>query len=254
MLAGAAAVVLPSAGDLARRASFPRVRRRIGFFLVVVGLVATVIGVASGCGSLFSFSGRHPIAVHELKPGTPVRQAITAKSGKRYTLAVQVVFEREGLATSNGALVVEAQLPLVASLEETKAVGWLDPNEPPTVLYGQSTNPQARGPAAGRDGPGARSGRSAGPPELVAERLVGPYLAPFDRDITYVVDLGPDRLGRAQVKEARIVVYDDTLPPAVTVAFVAAAAGVTALMSGASMLAYGLLHARRGGARRRPNV
>jgi len=225
------------------------VRRRIGFFLVIVGLVATVIGVASGCGSLFSFRGRHPIAVRELTPGTPLRQAIPAKSGKRYTLAVQVVFERDGLASSNGALVVEAQLPLVASLEDAKAVGWLDPTEPPTVLYGQTTNPQARGPAGAGEG-----GRPSGTPELVAERLIGPYLAPFDRDITYVVDLGPDRLGRAQVKEARVVVYDDTLPPSVTLAFGAAAAGVLALVSGTSMLAYGLLRTRRGGARRRPNV
>lgn len=222
-------------------------RRRIGFFLVIVGLVATVIGIASGCGSLFSFNGRHPIAVRELKPGTPVRQAFPAKSGKRYTLAVQVVFEREGLSASNGALVVEAQLPLVASLEDAKAVGWLDPNEPPTVLYGQSTNPHVRRPAG-------EGGRPAGPPEIVAERLIGPYLAPFDRDITYVVDLGPDRLGRAQLKEVRVVVYDDTLPTSVMVAFGAAVAGALALIGGTFVLLLGLLRARRGGARRRPNV
>ena len=222
-------------------------RRRIGFFLVVVGLVATVIGIASGCGSLFSFNGRHPIAVTALTPGTPVLQAIPARSGKRYTLAVQVVFEREGLDQSNGALVVEARLPLVASLANARVVGWLDPNEPPTVLYGQSTNPNVRRPRG-------EGGRPAGPTELVAERLIGPYLAPFDKEIRYTVDLGPDRLGKARVKEVRVVVYDDTLPIAVTVAFGAAGAGLLTLICGAILLLFGLLRARRGGARRRPSV
>jgi hypothetical protein len=222
------------------------VRRKIGFFLVIVGLVATVVGIASGCGSLFTFSGRHPIAQHALTPGTPLRQSFLAKGGKRYTLAVQVVFEREGLVESNGALVVDAKLPLVASLEDAKAVGWIDPAEPPTVLYGQSTNPSARQRGEG--------GRAVGPAELVAERLIGPYLAPFDRELTFAVDLGPDRVGRAQVKEVRIVVYDDTLPGSITVAFVAASAGVVALISGTILLLIGLLRPRRGGARRRPNV
>jgi hypothetical protein len=218
------------------------VRRRIGLILVVVGLVATIIGVASGCGSLFSFNGRHPIAVHVLTPGAPLRETLHARSGKRYTLAVQVVFEREGLLESNGALVVEAKLPLVASLGGAKAVGWLDPNEPPTVLYGQSTNPNVRRP------------HGSGPTELVAERLIGPYLAPFEEPIAYAVDLGPDTEGKAHVKEVRIVVYDDTLPTSVTVAFAGAAAGIVALISGTILLLLGLLRARRGGARRRPNV
>lgn len=227
---------------LSARASFSRVRRRLGFFLVIVGLVATVIGIASGCGSLFSFNGRHPIAVHALTPGTPLRQMVPAKSGKRYTLAVQVVFEREGLAESNGALVVEARFPVVASIGASKVTGWLDPNEPPTVLYGQSANPNVRRP------------RGAGPAELAAERLVGPYLAPFEEDVPCLVDLGPDRLGKAQVKEARVVVYDDTLPSAVTLAFAAAAGGAMALISGTIMLLFGLLRARPGGARRRQIV
>lgn len=217
-------------------------RRRLGLLLVVVGLVATIIGAASGCGSLFSFNGRHPIGVHAVELGTPLRQAIPAKSGKRYTVAVQVVFEREGLASANGALLVEAQLPLVASLGDLKAVGWIDPNEPPTVLYGQSTNPHERRPAG------------AGPSELVAERLLGPYLVRFDREIPYVVDLGPDRIGRAQVKAVRVVVYDDTLPMSVTLAFGGAGLGLLALASGSLMLLFGLLRARRGGARRRANV
>lgn len=222
-------------------------RRRLGLFLVVVGLVATVVGVASGCGSLFSFNGRHPIAVHALTPGTPVRQTVRGRSGKRYTLAVQVVFEREGLGESSGALVVDARFPLIASLEDAKVASWLDPNEPPTVLYGQSTNPHVRRPRG-------EGGKLAGPPELVAERLIGPYLAPFDKDLHYLVDVGPDRLGTARVKEVRVVVYDDALPVAVTLAFGAAGAGLITLVCGAFLLLFGLLRTRRGGARRRPNV
>jgi hypothetical protein len=90
--------------------------------------------------------------------------------------------------------------------------------------------------------------------ELVAERLVGPYLAPFEQDLTFDVDLGPDRLAKAQVKEARVIVYDDRLPTSVTVALGAAAGGVIALISGTTVLLFGLLRKRRGGARRRQNV
>lgn len=217
-------------------------RRTLGLFLVVFGLVASIVGAASGCGSLFSFNGRHPIAVYPLTPGAPIHRTIPAKSGTRYTLAVQVLFEREGLLEESGALVVEAHFPLLASLERAKAVGWLDPNEPPTVLYGQSTNPNVRRP------------RDAGAVELVAERLVGPFLAPFEQDLGFDVDLGPDRLAKARVKEARVIVYDDRLPTSLKVAFAAASGGVIALVSGTVLLLLGFLRKRRGGAQRRQNV
>ena len=223
-------------------------RRGLGFILVVLGLVAVVVGTAAGCGAFFSFNGRHPVAAQPLVPGTPIRQTFPAQAGKRYTLAVHVVFEREDLPLRDGMLVVEAQLPLVASLEDSsgvaiaKAVGWIDPSEPPTVLYGSGADPHQRRPAG------------AGPAELVAERLVGVYNAPGDRDVTYAVDLGPDRLGKAQVKEARVVLYDDALPVRVTVAFIAAAAGAVALVAGLILLLFGLFRARRGGARPRQIV
>ena len=111
-----------------------------------------VTGVASGCGSLFSFNGRHPVAVEPLVPGVPLRKTFPAKAGKRYTLAIQVVFEREGLAELNGQVVLEAKLPLMASIEDmsgvavAKAVGWIDPNEPPTVLMGRASDAQQRRP------------------------------------------------------------------------------------------------------------
>jgi len=224
------------------------VRRSVSLLLVVVGLVALVVGVASGCGTLFSFNGRHPVAVEPLVPGTPLRKAFPAKAGKRYTLAVHVVFEREGLAEVNGQLVVEARLPIVASIEDesgvaaARVVGWIDPNEPPTVLYGHAASAHQRRPMG------------VGPAELVAERLVGPYRPAVDRAVTYVVELGTDRFDKARVKETRIAIYDDTLPASITVAFVGAGAGALALASGVISLFFGLFRARRGGTRRRQIV
>lgn len=229
-------------------ASARNMRRRLAFFLVLVGIVAVVIGSASGCGTLFSFNGRHPIEVRPVVLGTPLRSSFRAKAGKRYTIAVHVVFEREGLAELNGQMVVEAQLPLDASIEDSsgvavaKAVGWLDPNVPPTVLYGHGASAHQRRPMG------------VAPAELVAERLVGPITVSSDRDVPYAVSLGRDSVGRAQIKEVRMVLYDDTLPVSISIAFGAAAAGVIALVVGTIMLFFGLFRARRGGARRRQIV
>ncbi len=219
-------------------------RRRLPFFLVALGLVALVVGMASGCGTLFSYNGRHALFVEPLVPGVPLRKAFPAKAGKRYTLAVHVVFEREGLAEVNGQLQVLAQLPLVASIEDTsgvavaKAVGWIDPNEPPTVLYGHASEAHQRRPMG------------IGPAELVAERLVGPYVPALDREVTYAVDLGPDRIAESRIKEARLVIYDDALPRSIALAFAAAGAGAVALAAGAIMLLFGVFRSRRGGKRR----
>jgi hypothetical protein len=220
------------------------VHRRLAFFLVAIGLVALVTGIASGCGTLFSFNGRHAVFVEPLVPGVPMRKAFPAKAGKRYTLAVHVVFEREGLTEVEGRLVVEAKMPLMASLEDpsgvaiAKAVGWLDPSEPPTVLYGHGADAHQRRPMG------------VGPAELVAERLVGPITPAVDRDVTYAVDLGTDRIGKTSLKQARIVIYDDTLPRSITLAFVAAGAGALALVAGSILLFFGLLRGSRGGKRR----
>jgi hypothetical protein len=221
------------------------VRRRLAFSLIVLGLVAVVVGTAMGCGRLFSYNGRHPVVLEPLVLGTPIRKTFPARAGKRYTIAVHVVFDREGLPEANGALVVEAELPISATIEDTSGVavakisGSLDPNAPPTVLYGQDANPHQRRP------PGV------GPAELVAERLLGPYTASADRDVPYVVDLEADRIGKTRIKEARVVVYDDTLPTSITAAFVSAVAGGIALVFGAILLFFGLFRSRRGGDRRR---
>jgi hypothetical protein len=89
-----------------------------------------------------------------------------------------------------------------------------------------------------------------GPAELVAERLVGPITPAVDRDVTYAVDLGTDRIGKTSLKQARIVIYDDTLPRSITLAFVAAGAGALALVAGSILLFFGLLRGSRGGKRR----
>ena len=190
-------------------------RRRLGFVLVILGIVAAIVGTASGCGSLFTFSGRHPILVAPLVIGAPLRQAVP---------------------------VVEAQLPLVASLETAAVTGTLDPREPPNVLYGQSTNRNVRAP------------HGAGPRELMVERLVGPWVATSDSNIACAVDLGPDRLARARVIEARIIVYDDRLPRAITAALAVGGGGLIALVSGTILVLFGGRRKGRGGARRRPIV
>jgi hypothetical protein len=226
----------------------PRVRRSLAFLLVAIGLVALVVGVASGCGTLFSYNGRHPIAVQPLAVGTPLRHTFPGKAGRRYTVAVHVVFDRDAVPESNGQLVVEARFPLVASIEDAaglpaaKITGWLDPSQPPTVLYGHSASATQRRPMG------------AGPEELVAERLVGPYLATQDRDVMYVVELGPDTVARTPVRETRIVIYDDKLPTSITVAFAVAGAGALALFAGSILLFLGGFRARRGGTRRRQIV
>lgn len=223
-------------------------RRSIAFLLVAIGLVALVVGIASGCGTLFSYNGKHPIAVQSFTAGTPLRHTFPGKAGRRYTIAVHVVFERDAAPESNGQLVVEARFPLVASIEDgaglpaAKVVGWLDPSEPPTVLYGHVATASQRRPMG------------AGPEELVAERLVGPYMPARDRDVTYVVDLGADVIAKAPVLETRVVVYDDKLPTSISLAFAAAGAGALALITGTILLFLGLFTARRGGTRRRQIV
>jgi hypothetical protein len=224
------------------------VRRSLAFFLVAVGLVALVVGLASGCGTLFSFNGRHPIAVQPVVVGTPLRHTFPGKAGRRYTVAVHVVFDRAAAPESNGQLIVDARLPLVASIEDAagapaaKVAGWLDTNEPPTVLYGHVVSESRRRPMGGA------------PEELVAERLVGPYLATEDREVAYVVELGADQIAKVPILETRVVVYDDRLPPSITVAFVAAVGGALALIIGSMLLFLGLFKARRGGTRRRQIV
>jgi hypothetical protein len=219
-------------------------RRGIGLSLLLVGIVALVVGLSAGCGALFSFNGRHPLAVAPLTVGTTMRGTFAAKPGRRYSVAVHVVFERP----STGLVDVEARFPLVATIDQSpgaaarRVTGWLDPHEAPTVLYGRGAREAERRPTG------------MAPAELVAERLVGPYEVTAARDVGYAVELGADQVGRARVSEARVVVYDDALPRSIARGLALAAAGVLALASGALLLAGARRRARHGGTRGRPIV
>ncbi|AKV03762.1 hypothetical protein AKJ09_10425 [Labilithrix luteola] len=110
--------------------------RSLGFVLFVVGLLAGVVGTFMGCGALFSWNGRHPIAVHELEADKPLHATIDVQPGRRYTLGVHAVVDRTGLVEEHGVPVVEAKLPFVASINDSsgtqvvRVAGWLDPHEP----------------------------------------------------------------------------------------------------------------------------
>jgi hypothetical protein len=222
--------------------------RGVGLVVFLIGLVLVGGGLFVGCGSLFSWNGRHPVAVSPLTLGTPAQRTLRVKGGQRYTLAVQVVFERDGLAEQGGALVVEAKMPLAASIkgptgDGPEVVGWLDPAEPPTTLFGHAADAETQ-----------RRPNGSPPPELAAQRMLGPYLAPGDGEATFAVTLGPDRVGRARIREARAVVFDDVMPSSVKWPFYAAGAGGVATAAGLGLLVVGLFRGKRGGSRRRKNV
>lgn len=212
--------------------------RLVGVVLLLVGLLAVVVGTFSGCGTLFSWNGRHPIDAMDLPEGATVR-SLVPEPGRRYTVSVQVVFDREGLDTHEGVTLVEAKQPLVVRVKDAagtvraEVVGWLDPNEPPNVLYGQS----AKNPLPHSTKP---------MPELVVERLVGPFIASDKAPLSVQVDLGADRIGHARIAERRLVFYDDAMPPRIWNAFLVAGAGGAAFFIGAVLLVVGWWRRRRG--------
>lgn len=218
--------------------------RVTGTLLTLGGLVLLVVGLFMGCGSLFTWNGRHPIDVQALTPGAPTTYTLRPALGRRYTIAVHVVFDRAAAeAPIEGAPVsVSAKLPIVARVVDRRGstvaetAGWIDPEEPPTVLYGTHPSP-----------------REAGKTELVAERLVGSFPASSTDPFEVRVDLGPDRTGKAQIAEARLVIYDDVTPPSIRRALGAAAVGGVAFVVGSGMLLVGFFRglSRRGGKRRR---
>jgi hypothetical protein len=196
-----------------------------GVVLLILGLIALVVGIFSGCGSLFSWNGRHAIETSPLPEGDTTR-TLTPVPGRRYTVSVQVAFDREGLEAGEGGPRVSAKMPLVVHVRDgagtslAGATGWLDPNEPPNVLYGQGARESARGPM----------------PELAVERLVGPFTAASAAPLSVEVRLGPDRVGTARATARRLVIYDDALPPPIRNAFIVAALGAVAFFSGAVLL------------------
>lgn len=205
--------------------------RLTGLILLVLGLLGAIVGTFSGCGSLFSWNGRHVIETAALAEG-PNARALTPVEGRRYTLAVEVVFDREGLAVNDGVTQVEAKLPLVVRVKDgtggslAGVTGWLDPNEPPNVLYGQS----------------AREARVM--PELRVERLVGPFFVSSRTPVAIDIDLGADRVGRARIHERRLVIHDDALPGSIKRAFAIAALGSVAFVAGGVVLIVGIVRRR----------
>lgn len=201
-----------------------------------------------GCGSLFAWNGRHPVAVAPLTIGAPAQQVVPVRAGRRYSLAVQVVFEREGLEEKNGLLVVDAKMPFEASIEgatgePARASGWLDTHEAPTALFGHHTDPDAQ-----RHAPGTP------PPELAAQRMIGPFLSRRDGEATFAARLGADAVGTARIREVRAVVYDDQLPTAVKLPLAGAVVGAVLTLGGLVALVVGYARRKRGGKRPRKNV
>lgn len=218
--------------------------RLTGTLLTLGGLVLLVVGLFMGCGSLFTWNGRHAIDVQPVTPGTPMTYALRPSLGRRYTIAVHVVFDRDAAepAIEGAPASVSAKLPIVARVVDKRGstvaetAGWIDPEEPPTVLYGTHPSP-----------------RNAAQTELVAERLVGAFPATSTDPFDVRVDLGPDRTQKAKIVETRLVVYDDVTPPSIKRAFGAAVAGGVAFVVGLGIVFAGFFRgrARRGGKRRR---
>ena len=206
--------------------------RYLGVFLLLIGGVGFAFGLFSGWGALFSWNGRHPVESRPLDEGLTTHM-LTPVPGRRYTISVQVVFDREGREERDGIVLVEAKMPLVIRVKDgagtklAETVGWLDPNEPPNVLHGQGARP------------------SRHPPELVVERLVGPFTAASSAPLTVEVDVEADRIGTARVVSRRLVIHDDAFPRSVWNAFVLAGVGGLAFAVGSILLALGFVVRRR---------
>jgi hypothetical protein len=208
--------------------------RIAGAFLLLIGLVAALVGTFSGCSTLFTWNGRHAIDTVALPEG-PFTHTIVPEPGRRYTLSIEVVFDREDLPRHEGTVVVEAKMPLVARVKDdtgttrAEVVGWLDPNEPPNVLFGASARESMRGPS----------------PELVVSRIVGPFSAARAAPLVVEVNIGADRVGTAKIVARRLVVHDDAIPASIRNAFVLGVSGIVAMAGGIAFLVLGFFRRRR---------
>lgn len=206
--------------------------RLAGTFLIFLGLIGALVGTFSGFGSFFSWNGRHVVRVRELASSISDPTAFEAKEtwspipGRRYSVSVQVAFDRDRVPTREGAPALSSKMPLVMRVtDEAKTTfaetrGWLDPDEPPNVVHGRSALESARGPA----------------PELAVERLVGPFIASSSAPLSVDVHLGGDRIGLAPVVSRRLVIHDDALPPSIRNAFIVAGVGMVVFAGGVTLL------------------
>lgn len=203
--------------------------RIVGTLLVAIGLLLLVSGSLLGCGALFSWNGKHLVETHAVESEKPFVHSMTPEPGRRYSFAVQVVFERTEVAPA-------AKLSLVARIVDKsgakhgETVGWIDPDEPPTVVYGVH---QAS--------------------ELYAERVIGAFHATTREPVEVRVELGADRTGTTRILERRVVVYDDVTPGPIKRALWGAAAGGVLFVAGIAVLFVSFFRgrARRGGIRPR---
>lgn len=210
--------------------------RAYGFLLLVLGLVASVVGTVSGVSSLVAWDGRRPIDERSLGPapsastweaGSPQIETFIPNAGRHYSLSVQVVFDRASVREEEGLAQVVAQMPLVVRVKDgagrslADLAAWLDPNQPPNALYGRASHASSRGPA----------------PELVAERIIGPFASSTKEPVTVEIDLGPDRVGAARVLSRRLVIHDDSLAPTLWKAGALAGVGAVAAMGGVGLVA-----------------
>jgi len=200
--------------------------RAVGVVLLFVGLIVSVVGFFSGCGSLFTWNGRHIIDEQVLSDTAAFSKSFTPEAGRRYTLAIQVVFDRESTPRVDGVAKPDVKMPLVARVKDptgtklAEVTGWVDPNEPPNVLYGQAVPDSVT------------ASRGAQAPDLFVERLIGPFAAASDSPLTIEVNLGPDRSGAQRIVARRLVIHDDAIPPAIRNAFVLGTVGVLLFIAG----------------------
>lgn len=191
-----------------------------GAVLLFVGLVLGVVGLFNGCNGLFTWNGRHPISMTPLAAEGPTKSAFVPEAGVRYTVAVQVVFDRAAAVRKDETDTVAGHMPLVVAVKDghdtslAKTSGWLDPNEPPNVLYGASAKESRR------------------MPELVVERLVGPFMAASVAPLDVTIDLGADQAGGTPITERRMAIYDDKIPPSIKGFLVAGGVGVVLFLAG----------------------
>jgi hypothetical protein len=206
--------------------------RIVGTLLTVVGLLLLVSGSLLGCGALFTWNGKHVVETRSLEPEKHVVHTVSPVPGRRYSFAVQVVFARSDAPPA-------AKLSLVARVVDKsganlgEAVGWIDPDEPPTVVYGTHA-PHEKG-------------------DLVAERVFGAFHATARDPVEVRVDLGADRTGTSRILDRRLVVYDDVTPAPIARALWGAAAGGVLFTAGLAVLFGSFFRgrSRRGGIRPR---
>jgi hypothetical protein len=184
----------------------------------------------NGCNTLFAWNGRHAIQSQTLIEGHTHTQ-VTTELNRRYTIAVQAIFDPEHVGDSNGMAAAEAKLSLVVKAQDpggqtmAELKGWLDPNEPPNVFYTRPLKERSR--------------------EIRVERLVSPFQAATVETIGIDVDLGEDRIGQYPILEKRLVIYDDALPSPIRNAVIGLVAGGLAWIAGVAVLLVGWSRGRR---------